>query len=281
MAMIHLELNQSRLDTYAKCERRFFLQYLCDQYVPSRSPLLPAEVEERVRQGTLFHQFIERALRGIPIEHLLQIAPEPIDGWVETALDFISRLPTGLRFTEFSLSLPFQEALLTAKYDLLVICEDKAFIIDWKTSGRPRSPSKWQQEIQHIVFPFVLAAAAPRMGWNQIKPDNIEFIYWFAVAPQETSRVPYSSGQHQQNQKFLERQVSAVLAKSNNELNFPQITDTIGNRESFCSQCTFMFHCKRGESPGSALDLSSIFLDADLERFFAAEIDLDDFEIAY
>lgn len=279
--MIHLELNQSRLDTFSKCERRFFLQYLSECYVPSRAPILPAEAEERVKQGVLFHQCIERALRGVPVEPLLRVAPDPIVGWVENALKFISLLPAGPRFVEYTLSLPFQDALLTAKYDLLVVCQDKAIIVDWKTTGRPGNAGGHNLDIQRIVFPFVLAEAAPQIGWQQVEPDNIEFIYCFACGLGQTLQFPYSSKLHQQNQDFLENQITSISTRSGCESLFPKIADTPDNVDSLCSRCTFMFHCDRGDTASSVRDLSSVFQEADLDRLFSAETDLDEFEIEF
>ena len=279
--MTRLELNQSRLNTYAKCERRFFLQYMQDEYVPSRIPLLPPEQEERVRQGELFHQYMERAVRGLPTESLLPLIPYPIDRWMEAALRFTAQLPTGPRLVEFTLSLPFHGALLTAKYDLLVLQAEKAVIIDWKTSGRPKSTSRWQQDMQHVIFPFVLAEAAPDMGWSQITPNDIEFIYWFAGAPDEPLRFPYTLGQHRQNQEFLESHIAAVLAKSDAENGFLQVVDTPGNRESLCGHCAFMFYCERGSNPKSVRDLSNIFLEAELDRIASTDTDLDNYEVFF
>ncbi len=279
--MTRLELNQSRLDTYVKCERRFFLQYIQDEHVPARTPLLTPGQEERAKQGELFHQYMEKALRGLPTESLLQLAPDPIDRWVEAALRFIAQLPTGPRLVEFTLSVPFRETLLTAKYDLLVPRGEKAVIIDWKTAGRPDSTTRWHQDMQHVVFPFVLAEAAPDMGWNRITPNDIEFIYWFAVAPEKPLRFPYTVAQHRRNREFLEHQIADILEKSGSENRFLQVADTPGNRESLCSHCAFMFHCERGNNPKSVRDLSNVFLEAERDRIASTDADLDHYEVSF
>ncbi len=276
-----LELNQSRLATYAKCERRFFLQYMQEEHVPSRTPRLTPEQEQRIKQGDLFHQYLERALRGLPIEDLLQRAPEPIDRWLEAALRFVAQLPTGPRLVEFTLSLPWHGIGLTAKYDLLVPHAETMVIVDWKTSERPQAASRWQRDIQHVVFPFVLAEAAPHMGWGPISPSNIEFVYWFASAPEEPLRFPYTAEQHQRNREFLESQITDLWQKTGSEHRFRQVADTPENRGTLCSHCAFMFHCERGSNPKSVRDLSSVFLKAELDRIASTDIDLDRYEIAF
>ncbi len=279
--MAFIELNQSRLSTYARCERRFFLQYIQNEFVPSRSSMLSPEQEENVRRGDLFHRYIESVLRGLPIEPVMRIAPEPLDEWIRGALEFLSKMPNGPRFVEYTLSLPFQEAQLTAKYDLLVLLEDKGVILDWKTTGMPDLAPDWHQDLQQVIFPFVLVEAATEMGWTQITPDHVEFIYWFAAAPHEPMHFRYSQELHQRNREFLESNFTKIQEKRRVENNFSQVADTPQNRDSLCSRCTFMFHCDRGVNPKSVKDLSSVFLEADLERIALTNTDFDQFEIAY
>lgn len=279
--MAFVELNQSRLNTYAKCERRFYLQYVQDEFVPSRTSVLSPEQEENVGRGDLFHRYIESAMRGLPIEPLLRIAPEPIDEWIKGALEFLSKIPIGPRYVEYTLSIPFQEALLTAKYDLLMPLEDKGVIVDWKTTGLPGISPRWQQDLQQVIFPFVLAEAAPEMGWTQITPDNIEFIHWFAAAPHEPRRFRYSQERHQRNREIMDSFFTRIGGKPRVESSFPKVPDTPQNRDSLCSRCTFMFHCERGVNPKSVRDLSSVFLEADLERIALTNADFDQYEIAY
>ncbi len=281
--MTRLELNQSRLNTYVKCERRFFLQYMQEEYVPSRTPLLTPAQEQKVRRGELFHQCIERAVRGVPPETFLPLLPNPVDRWIEAALDFIAQLPAGPRLVEFTVSVPLHGAVLTAQYDLLVPYAEaaKVVIVDWKTSESSASASHGPQDMQHVVFPFVLAEAAPDMGWSRITPHDIEFIYWFAGAPDEPLRFSYTPAQHQQNREILEGHIADVLAKSDAEHRFRQVADTPGNREALCGHCAFMFHCERGNHPKSVRDLSAVFLEAELDRIVSADTGLDDPEVFF
>lgn len=281
--MADLELNQSRLQTYAKCQRRFFLQYMREEYVPSRAPLLPAEQEAKIRQGELFHRHVEGLMRGLDEELVLKFAPDPVGGWLNDALGFLEQLPSGDRLAEFTIALPFRGAKLTAKYDLLVVRQERALIVDWKTSEEPAKRYFLERSMQHRVFPFVLAEAAPAMGWPQVGPESIEVVYWNAGEPKAPSLFMYSQREHQGNRKFLTDRIAEIRARDRVEGSFPKVPDTPENRETLCNACAFVFHCERGDDTRERRNLASVFYEADLELAADADAgsDLDLYEIPY
>lgn len=254
-----LEFNQSRLGTFQACARKFYLRHIASLPVPPRAEMLAPAHAEQVARGQLFHKYVERALKlpHLPLSALAAQAPAPIDGWLGQAGDFIATLPPR-RYVEYTLSLPFQTAVLTARYDLVAVSPERILIVDWKTSERPTPASILRRRMQHVVFPFVLTEAAPHIGWGQIVPEQVEIVYWFSATPQQPLRLRYSQDEHRTNARLLQDLVTGILARQG-ETEFPKVADTPANRERLCAWCTYMHHCERSTTLRIQVDLVRIF----------------------
>lgn len=262
-----MEFNQSRLAVFTACARRFYLRYVADRNVPHRRDRLAAAPEQdALRQGNLFHKYMERMAAGLPASQLIAGAPAPLDGWIAEAQRFLETLPAGTRQAEFTVALSMHDAVLTAKYDLAVLGRDRIVIVDWKTGRRPAAAYVLRQRMQHAVFPFVMAEAAAQ--WHDgVTADDIELVYWFAATPETPWRFPYSQAEHEANADRLGAMVQSIRARTREE-DFPMIEDTPAHRAAACAHCTFMHYCDRGAAPQAHTDWAVIFEEADaFDRF--------------
>lgn len=257
-----MEFNQSRLAVFAACERRFYLRYVANRNVPHRRDRLAAAPEQdALRQGTLFHRYMERVAAGLPAPQLIECAPSPLDGWIADAQRFIETLPAGTQQAECTVALSFQDAVLTAKYDLVVLGRDRIVIVDWKTGRRPAAAYALRQRMQHAVFPFVMAEAAAQW-YAGMAADDIELVYWFAETPEAPWRFAYSQAEHDANADRLGAMVQSIGARTREE-DFPMLEDTPAHRAAACAHCTFMHYCDRGAAPQANTDWAVIFEEAD------------------
>jgi len=246
--------NQSNLQDYIDCQRRFQLRYMFHQAWPAVEAEPFLEYERMMDQGSRFHKIMRQHLTGIPetqIEKSL-VNDEVVGVWWR---NYKHSLKDGIleliiqnenkHFEELTLSTPLGEFRLVAKYDLLVIQPDgKLHIVDWKTSlNHPKR--KWLSDrMQTHVYPFLLTrAAAALTGVGPADPGQIEMIYWFTNHPDQPERFGYNSSAYEADDRYLGNLSTTINQKS--EPIFPLTPDV-----KHCLFCVYRSLCDRGEKPG-------------------------------
>lgn len=252
-----LRLSQGHLALLATCPRKF-QQVVLEQLSTPDEP----DQQERLNQGAQFHLLLQQWLLGLPITPFIQADPM-LQGWFET---FKAAAPTILnqadataqRETESDRTLEFQGYLLTVRYDLLLLSEAYARILDWKTYPRPQN-SKWlEQHWQTRLYPFVLAET------GSYQPEHISMIYWFFQGQTQETNSPqnltfqYNSVKHEQTRRELSHllsQLTDYLDRYQAGEPFPQ---TPPGAQS-CDGCSFSVRCDRAPA-SEAIPSETIFL---------------------
>lgn len=238
-----LRLSQGHLALLATCPRKF-QQVVLEQLSTPDDP----DHQERLNQGSRFHLLLQQWLLGLPITPFVQ-EDETLRAWFEA---FQAASPTILntadsiaqRETESDRTLEFQGYLLTVRYDLLLMGNHYARILDWKTYPRPKN-SKWlEQHWQTRLYPFVLAEA------SDYRPDDISMIYWFFQTGSKESNTPqnwtvrYNSAKHEQTRQELSHllnQLTHYLERYQAGEDFPQVP--VGAES--CDGCNLSVRCDR------------------------------------
>jgi CRISPR/Cas system-associated exonuclease Cas4 (RecB family) len=251
--------NQSNLQDYVDCQRRFQLRYLLHQAWPAVEAEPFLEFERMMDQGSQFHKIVHQHLSGIPESQIEQSlgGDSTMDVWwnnyeqslKEGVLEQI--LQKGIkRYVELSLSIPMGEFRLVAKYDLLVITPDGRFLIfDWKTS-KIHPKRKWLSDrLQTHVYPYVLTHALDSIaGGGLTDPGKVEMIYWFTNQPEQPERFSYNYLAFEADAKFLGNLLTAIIQKTDTV--FPLTPE-----EKRCQFCTYRSLCNRGVKPGELHEL--------------------------
>jgi CRISPR/Cas system-associated exonuclease Cas4 (RecB family) len=246
--------NQSNLQDFIDCERRFQLCHMLHQSWPAVEAEPFLEYERMMGQGSRFHKIIRQHLTGVPvsqIEHTIG-SDEVIETWwrsyIHSRKDGILEMAffAGNRYVEeITLSVPLNEFRLIAKYDLLVVQPNgKLLIFDWKTStNRPKR--KWMAgRMQTLAYRYVLAHAAGSITHlGPADPGQIEMIYWFANYPDQPELFSYDGEALAAHTKYLSQLISNINRKT--ETIFPLTPDV-----SRCLFCTYRSLCNRGVKPG-------------------------------
>ena len=128
-------------------------------------------------------------------------------------------------------------------YDLLLLGDRQAKILDWKTYPRPRKTDWLVQNWQTRLYRFVLAET------SHYAPEQISIVYWFfqsqgqqALEPQSV-QLDYDRTQHEQTRQdltLLLKQLTGWLADYQRGQFFPQV-----NPEAACDRCSFAIRCDR------------------------------------
>ncbi len=236
-----MRLSQGHLNLLKLCPRKFQHTYL-EQLGSPNSP----DQQERLLAGSRFHALMQQWEMDLPIEPFLQEDPQ-LRQWFHA---FVAAAPQILqihnplfRESEQLRMLEFQGHILTVVYDLLILTEQEAQILDWKTYPKP-SRNDLSQSWQSRLYPFVLAET------SDYAPEQISMTYWFFQAKREAElpqslKLPYSAKQHEETRQELTRSLNQLSEwldryETNGEF-FPQISDTAPE----CPDCSFAIRCQR------------------------------------
>jgi hypothetical protein len=239
----HFTFNQSNLQDYLDCQRRFELRYLLKIRWPALQTEPVIEREQQMRLGQKFHQMVQQYFSGIPAETLAaQIQEDQLNRWWSNFINapFLNTLPALVK-SETTLAVKFSEYRLLAKYDLLAIDpEGRISIYDWKTSlNRPKS-SNLRKRMQSRVYPLVLSLAGQNLLQNQpIQPEQIDMVYWFPEYPDRPEKIEYTQLQFEKDQKDLSSMISEIH-------NLPSGKFMLTPEEQLCQFCEYRSLCNRG-----------------------------------
>ncbi|MCX6017621.1 MAG: PD-(D/E)XK nuclease family protein [Chloroflexi bacterium] len=272
--------SQLSLSDFADCPRRFYLRYVLRQPWPQIEPT-PEGMEvlayrDFLRKGAALHRWIERRWLGLPEADGAMAAglvadPEFALWWRRFEEEDFTALPA-VRTPELELLAPLGRFRLTARLDLLAVDEDtgRAVVVDWKTlrGERAQRPEFLRERMQTRVYLYALAAAGAPYRGGANKPDDCEFHYWMANAPEPRwVRFRYDQDAFDQDRAFL-TMLSEDIAARDDEAEFEMTTD-----ERKCAMCGYHTLCRR--SAAVAADLRDIDEDVDIERAIAGVEELE------
>jgi len=261
-------LSPSALHDFSTCPRRFQLRYLLRQPWVSAAPNPRLDYEEGQRLGTLFHQILQQARQGLPIDSLLnQPQNAPLKAWYAAQQTFMATadLPSE-QYAEQQFSLRVGGVALLGRFDLLAVERGKrAVIIDWKTESRPPSRPALQQQWQTRLYPFLLveAGAAFNDGWP-FAPEQVQILYWYAHQPDAPQIFYHTAKDHEATRQLLQAKIADIHALLDDTPTGQPFPLTI--QLSDCRFCTYQSLCGRGsgaESPALE-DAADPFLTLDI-----------------
>lgn len=259
-----LHLSQGQLTLLDTCPRKFQHIYLEQLGFP-----MAPEQQERLSWGDRFHRLMQQRELGLAVKNLL-----PVDAAIQRSVEaFVQAVPevfqansTTVRQSEHRRTIHMQGYLLTAVYDLLVLSDQQAEILDWKTYRRPQDARQLAQHWQTRLYPFVLAET------SHYAPEQISMTYWFVPTGQdlfsqtaslqpaslqpESLKFIYSAALHQQTrQALLDRFTELTTWLEHYEMGerFPQVASIAP-----CDTCTFALRCQRGQSTMSVSNWAEI-----------------------
>ena len=244
------QFSQRSLQDYVDCRRRFQLRYLQGLAWPAVEAEPHLEHEQRLQSGSAFHRLAQQHLLGVPPERLAEMLQADLKRWWENYLGFVQGLDLAEnKLVEATLAAPIESYRLVAKYDLIYwhLSDHglKVIIVDWKTS-LIRPPRSWLAErLQTRIYPYLLVkAGANFIAGEQLRPEGVEMLYWFAEHPGEPERFAYDSQGYQQDHEYLTGLVREIEGLTEDEF-------TLTEDESRCNFCTYRSLCNRGVGAGT------------------------------
>lgn len=265
-----LHLNQSNLQDFLECPRRFELSVLQKTAWPSLYSEPPSRYEELTDRGTKFHQLCNQFFIGVEAGKIASSIHDPElkelwEGFYPYGSDLLNYNP----FSEQILRAPFQGHILVAKYDLVAeLPGNRLLITDWKTSSKKPSRMDLSARAQTLLYPFILLESFRDLfGISHPIPERITLQYWYPLAADPEEVFTYTPAQHEQSG----HQLSSIIY---------QIENLIKSGESFplsddpkaCKFCFYRSFCERDYTTSLSKepetyeneDLSNTHFDIDL-----------------
>ena len=256
--------SQANLQDFSDCRRRFKLRYL-DEIAWPALQTEPVEVwEAHTQMGERFHKLAQQYFMGVPEPLLTRQAeiiaektgsPDIVTWWQ----NFIEHFPEGLpelRFVEQTLSAPFDQYRLMARYDLLAVQPgEKLVIVDWKTTQQLPKRTSVERRLQTLVYRYLAIEAAqdlfrsnndaltPTYTEGKIHPDQVEMVYWFPGFPHDAIRFAYSQEEHESTRSKLSSLVKVITHLGEDDF-------TLTTDERRCEYCVYRSLCDRGVMAG-------------------------------
>jgi PD-(D/E)XK nuclease superfamily len=235
-----MRLAQGALKLLSECPRRF--QYVV---LEQGGELTPPELQQRLDWGKQFHQLVEQWELGLSVGEDLE---KPLKVWWQAFQGIQGQLQHlgsgGLvidRAVELEQTLLVGESVLVGVYDLLLLGELGAEIVDWKTYGRPGDVEGLREDWQTRLYLYLLAEN------SAIAPENLAMTYWFLGGKQPQSwRLVYDAAQHEATKVELQiwlNRLAQWLGDYEQGRPFPQVDR---DRE-LCPTCPFSRRCDRGD----------------------------------
>jgi hypothetical protein len=242
------QLSQSHLSCLTTCPRKF--QYV---YLDQLSSPAPTGQQSRQDLGSRFHWLMQQQALGLSIARFVQADPA-LQPWFQAFDQAPPAMVAGERLSEYRQSLVWDKYLLVAVYDLLILGEQQAQILDWKTYARPQRLRSLQQSWQTRLYPFILAEA------SHYRPDQIAMTYWFAEAKgQDHSHsltFAYSEALHEQTRRDLThllQNLTEWLRAYRQKETLPQVEIAAGHCQHATTPCGFAVRCQRHPEAAAAL----------------------------
>lgn len=233
------QLSQSHLNLLSICPRKF--QYI---YLEQFTSPCTVQQQSNLSLGNRFHRFMQQRELDLPTDRILE-ADKPLknsfNALAEAAPHIVYPQPQTWRYPEHRRTFLKGQFLLIGIYDLLILSESDAKIIDWKTYPQPPNDEELANNWQTRLYLYLLAETSHYL------PEQIQLTYWFIKVPKKPTSLTfqYNQERHKQTEKDLNQlldQLSHYWKRyQKNGEPFPQVEESKG----YCVECPFVIPCER------------------------------------
>lgn len=264
-----LTFNQSSLQDYIECPRRFELGFLRSTSWPAPHATPLSKLEDLTELGTQFHQLCQQFFIGIDPETIsASISDHDLEELWDSFLPYGRKLLAYPSFSEQTLRVPIKNHFLVAKFDLIAHTPaDEFLIIDWKTSRKKPPRTILSSTMQTYLYPFIFQLAGTDLFHQpSLPPDSIKLQYWYPRISDHEEIFPYSQAKHIETSELVTNLIIEIDEKLTSGQSF-QLTDDLEQ----CKLCVYRSYCERGHSPSPLTEV----IDIDREDLSNTLFDLD------
>lgn len=221
--------SQNSINTYKSCPLKFKYKYVDNLSWKKEDS---KEYYDSLFWGSEFHLVCERFLNNIPIG---DISNEKFYDYLEKVKNVVSLNSKNL-FTEYEIRYNFEGKIITAKYDLLIIDDDKIEIWDWKTENKKMDYKNYSNRVQTMVYLFLASEVLPVLFNKNIEYKNISMNYYQVEFNEGPIKITHSEDKHLTYKNNIKNYIDLIQSKMFNTKN-----------EKHCKYCEFNRLCNKKE----------------------------------
>ena len=219
--------SQNSLGTFQRCPKMF--EYIYIDGISGKR--VDPELKKSIERGIDFHILAERYFNGM--KDYFYIRDEQLLEWMDVLK---KRYPEKVDCkSEFEIRQDKDGIRLMAKYDLLIVEDDKIKIVDFKTNKNPYNVGVIEESIQTKVYMFLLGENLKKI-FPEKKIKDISMEYFQLNYPENKIFIEYNEKKHEKNKKILKELIGEI---KKNKKNF-----FIKNNET-CEKCGFESFCNK------------------------------------
>ncbi|MGK7958461.1 MAG: PD-(D/E)XK nuclease family protein [Crocosphaera sp.] len=225
-----IRLSQGQLNLLELCPPQFQRVYLQQLSLP-----ISPDVQENLLWGNQFHQLMQQHFLDLPLDSILD-RDQNLKKIVEALLKGVNEQhglnSASWKEAEHYRCLEKGNYLLTAIYDLLIVDENKAQILDWKTYLQPQNKKKLENNWQTKLYLYLLAETSNYL------PEQMSMTYWFVKIPHEPQFLTFEYNEELHNKTSLE--LETLCSNLDNYLvEFKQNNIDFPHHKTCESQCPY------------------------------------------
>jgi hypothetical protein len=275
---VDFHFTASNLQDYLTCERRFELKAIEQRLWPALPSQPVQEQEKQMRNGILFHEYINQYFLGIPIEKITALIQDTnIQQWWN---NFLSSFSDAEKAEFVAFEVPFAGYLndypVLAKMDAIRHHGKQWVIYDWKTGFHLPKAQTMLKKIQSRLYPYQLVKYGARLNQgNPITAEQINMVYWFPEFPTQEIRFSYTAAQYKEDEQYLSHLMLEITRKTMGDF-------SLTREEKNCLYCVYRSLCGRGTFAGEFSAHEDDEIPADSLESILQNLDLDQIaEIAF
>jgi CRISPR/Cas system-associated exonuclease Cas4 (RecB family) len=202
-------------------------EYIYVDGLSGKTPL--PELRKKIQNGVDFHILAERYFNGM--DDYFYVEDPKLLEWMAR---FEEKYPKTLNCrSEYEMKQNKDGISLMAKYDLLVVEDNKIKIIDFKTNEKEYDKDKIEKNIQTKVYMFLLGENLKKF-FKKMELEDISMEYFQLNFPKNKIVIKYNEKKHKKNKEYLKNIIKKI--EENKKSFYIKNTKT-------CEKCGFVSFC--------------------------------------
>lgn len=229
------------LEAFDSCPLKFYKRY----YEGLRwDKLIDAEDRAVIERGNDFHMLARRYFLGVDcgLEEGARDY-EILSGWLKSLKDSFILREDACYLPEYKLRYESEDMRLEANFDLVILCDGKLEIWDWKThasdtADRASKRERLEKSLQTMVYMYTSKERSCAVFGREYDFKDIRMYYWQPEPSEVIASIEYSSLLHERFSNRL-----GQLVKSMEAFDSQAFDRSLYSKH--CKYCEFNWFCGR------------------------------------
>ncbi|MGL6107697.1 PD-(D/E)XK nuclease family protein [Romboutsia sp.] len=204
--------SQNSINTYKSCPLKFKYKYL-DKINWRKDDIGSREYYESLQMGSEFHLLCERYFSNIPLG-INEKNSLKYTKWMDKIKKLLPIISENkdetIYLPEYEIRYNLNGNTITAKYDLVVINNNKIDIWDWKTENKKVDYKNAQNRIQTIVYMYLAKEVIPKLYNIDVNFEDVTMKYYQPEFEDEPVSISYNEEIHNSYNNRIDQYIQMI-----------------------------------------------------------------------